>query len=180
MRVALIWAMTRNGVIGLDNDLPWNLPDEMRHFVRTTKGKPVIMGRKQWQSMPRALPGRTNIVMTRQQDFAASGAIVVQSIDEALRVAQQAAWQQPADEIMVIGGAEIYALALDYAHRLYRTLIDAELAGDTWFPALDEAAWMLISSEQHPADDRHQYAYEIQVLDRRLPPPKKLPVAGQV
>jgi dihydrofolate reductase len=76
--VALIWAMTRNGVIGLDNDLPWHLPDEMRHFVRTTKGKPVIMGRKQWQSMPRALPGRTNIVLTRQQDFVAPGAIVVQ------------------------------------------------------------------------------------------------------
>jgi dihydrofolate reductase len=169
MRLSLIWAMTRNHVIGRDNSLPWTLPDEMRHFVRTTRGKPVIMGRKQWESMPRALPHRTNIVLTRQRGYRAENAIVVTDFDQALDVARDAARRTGADEIMVIGGAEIYALALPRADRLYQTVIEAELDGDTFFPQFDIREWQRISSEAHAADDRHAYAYHIDVLERARP-----------
>lgn len=163
MRVSLIWAMTRNRVIGRDNALPWHLPDEMRHFMRTTLGKPVIMGRKQFDSMGRPLPKRANIVMSRNADFAADGVTVVRDLDAAIAVAQALG----TDEAMVIGGAEIYALALPRADRLYFTLIDADLEGDTYFPQFDEDAFTLTASEHHPADARHAHAFTIRVLDRR-------------
>lgn len=161
MRISLIWAMTRNRVIGRDNTLPWHLPDEMRHFIRTTLGKPVIMGRKQFDSMGRPLPKRANIVMSRNAGFHADGVTVVRDLDAAIAAADGA------DEAMVIGGAEIYALALPRADRLYFTLIDAELDGDTFFPEFDERAFTLTHSEHHPADARHAYAYTIRILDRR-------------
>jgi len=167
MRVSLIWAMARNRVIGRDNALPWRLPDEMRYFMRTTLGKPVIMGRKQWQSMHKPLPKRTNIVITRDRSFAANGAIVVHTLDEALARAQDTLGADAAHgEAMVIGGAEIYALALPVADRLYCTLIDADIDGNTRFPEFDQRAFREISREDHPADDRHAYAYSIRVLDR--------------
>ncbi len=176
MQLALIWAMTRNRVIGRDNDLPWQLPDEMRHFVRTTKGKPVIMGRKQWQSMPGALPGRANIVLSRDPAFQAEGAQTATTIPQALALAVAAARQVGASEIMVIGGAEIYALFMDYAQRLYATLIEAELPGDTFFPVFDDSDWQLLSTDSHAADARHPYAFHMQVLERRGRPPLALPV----
>lgn len=166
MRIALIWAMTRNRVIGRDNDLPWHLPDEMAHFVRTTVGKPVIMGRKQWQAMGRPLPRRTNIVISRSPNFEAEGAAVVNSLAAAVAVAEDACEACGADEIMVIGGAEIYALALPLAERLYCTVIDAELEGDTFFPDFDSSEWVEVERCEHSADARHPYAYTIRVLDR--------------
>ncbi len=161
MRLALIWAMTRNRVIGRDNDLPWHLPDEMRHFVRMTSGKPVIMGRKQFESMGKPLPKRTNIVLSRDPDFDPAGVIVARDFDGALVAAGDA------PEVMVIGGAEIYRLALPRADRLYFTLIDAEIDGDVLFPEFDETEFTEVWREHHSADERHAYAYTIRVLDRR-------------
>jgi dihydrofolate reductase len=166
MRLSLIWAMTRNRVIGRNNALPWHLPDEMRHFVRATRGKPVIMGRRQWESMPRALPKRTNIVLTRQQGYRADGSIVIPDFESALERARRAA-EAGSDEIMVIGGAEIYRLALPFADRLYRTIIEAELEGDTFFPEFDESQWQEVACEHHPADADHPFAFSIEVLERR-------------
>jgi dihydrofolate reductase len=166
-RISLIWAMTRNRVIGRDNDLPWHLPDEMRHFMRTTSGHPVIMGRKQFEAMGKALPKRTNIVMTRSRTFRAEGALVVADLDAALVAARADAAARGVDEIFVIGGAEIYALALPIADRLYFTLIDADIEGDTRFPPFDENAWREVSRESHPIDARHPYAFTIRILERR-------------
>src|SRR5262245_41409464 len=168
MRLSLIWAMARNRTIGRNNALPWRLPDEMRHFFRATRGKPVIMGRKQFEAMPAPLPQRTNIVLTRSPTFTANGAIVVRTLDEALAAAR-AALNSPEGEAMVIGGAEIYALALPRADRLYFTLIHADIDGDTFFPAFDLGEWREISRDDHGADARHPYAYTIYVLDRISP-----------
>jgi dihydrofolate reductase len=167
IRVALIWAMTKNRMIGRDNALPWRLPDEMRHFVRTTKGKPVIMGRKEFDSVGKPLPGRTNIVLTRNSTWHAQGVHVVRSLDEALRLARRVARRTGVIEVMVIGGGEIYALALPVADRLYMTVLDVELDGDVFFPPFDESEWTEVSREDHPADARHAYAYSIRVLDRK-------------
>ena len=166
-RISLIWAMTNNRVIGRDNDLPWRLPDEMRHFMRTTVGKPVIMGRKQWQAMARPLPERTNIVISRDRGFVAEGALVADSFEAALALAREDCTARGVDEIMVIGGAEIYALALPRADRLYVTHIDVELDGDTFFPEFDESGWTQVAREDHPVDERHPYAYSTRLLERR-------------
>ena len=169
MRLSLIWAMTRNRVIGRDNALPWSLPDEMRHFVTTTRGKPVIMGRKQFESMDSPLPRRTNIVLSRDPAFHPNGAIVVRTLDDAIAQARDAGGADNTDgEIMVIGGAEIFAVALPRADRLYFTLIDAEIDGDVFFPAFDESQWREISRQTHAADARHAYAYTIRVLERKV------------
>ena len=127
--------MARNRVIGRDNALPWKLPDEMRYFMRTTLGKPVIMGRRQWEAMDKPLAKRTNIVITRNRDYVANGAVVAHDLDEALERAREI---EPDCEAMVIGGAEIYALALPIADRLYYTSIDADIDGDVRFPEFDE------------------------------------------
>ena len=166
MRLCLIWAMTRNRVIGRDNALPWQLPDEMRHFMRTTLGKPVIMGRKQFQAMGKPLPKRTNIVLSRDPSFRPNGIVVARTLADAIARAHQAAGEIPDGEIMVIGGAEIYALSLPRADRLYFTLIDAELDGDTFFPEFDELQWREVRREEHRADARHAHPYLIRVLDR--------------
>jgi dihydrofolate reductase len=163
MRVSLIWAMTRNRVIGRDNALPWRLPDEMRHFMRTTLGHTVIMGRKQFEAMgSKPLPKRTNVVITRNVSYVANGAVVVRTLDEAIEQARK----NGDEEAMVIGGGEIYALALPRADRLYFTLIDTEMAGDTFFPTFDETQWREVSRQDHVADERHPFAYSIRVLDR--------------
>jgi dihydrofolate reductase len=166
MRLSLIWAMARNRTIGRNNAVPWSLPDEMRHFVRYTRGKPVIMGRKQFEAMGGVpLPQRTNIVLTRNPTFVANGATVVRTLDDAVAAAKTAS--NPDDgEAMVIGGAEIYALALPRADRLYFTLIDADIDGDTFFPEFDIDEWREISREDLAADARHLYGYTIRVLDR--------------
>ena len=165
-RLSLVWAMARNRVIGRDNRLPWRLPDEMRHFVETTRGKPVIMGRKQWQSLEKPLAKRTNIVLSRDPAFTATGAIVVHDLDAALDAARASATATGVDEICVIGGAEIYRLALPRADRLYFTLIDADIEGDVHFPDFDESQWREVSRETHAVDARHPYAYTIRVLER--------------
>jgi len=155
--------MTRNRVIGRDNALPWRLPDEMRHFMRTTLGHTVIMGRKQFEAMgSKPLPKRTNVVITRNVSYVANGAVVVRTLDEAIEHARKSG----DDEAMVIGGGEIYALASPRADRLYCTLIDTEMPGDIFFPPYDETRWREVSREDHAADERHPFAYSIRVLDR--------------
>lgn len=164
-RLALIWAMSRNRVIGRNGRLPWHLPDEMAHFRRTTRGKPVIMGRKTFESAGRPLPGRLNIVLSRG-GFAAAGVRVAPDLQAALAIAAE----DPADECFVTGGAEPYALALPLADRLYATTVEAELNGDTLFPCFPLEPWRLVGEESHPTDKRHPYAYTVRTYDRRNPP----------
>ena len=166
MRVSLIWAMADNGVIGLDNGLPWRLPVDMKHFMTTTLGKPIVMGRKTLESMKSPLPGRTNIVLTRDPNWQRDGVLVVRDMPAAMALAEQQGLIDGVDEVMVIGGAEIYALALPMAERLYVTRVHAQPAGDVYFPPIDLGAWRLLSQQQHPADERHSAACSIEVYER--------------
>lgn len=166
MRVSLIWAMADNGVIGLNNGLPWRLPVDMKHFMTTTLGKPVVMGRKTLESMKSPLPGRTNIVLTRDPNWQRDGVLVVRDMPAAMALAEQQGLIDGVDEVMVIGGAEIYALALPMAERLYVTRVHAQPAGDVYFPPIDLGAWRLLSQQQHAADERHSAACLIEVYER--------------
>jgi dihydrofolate reductase len=157
--ITLVVAMARNGVIGRDGALPWRLPDDLRRFKALTMGKPILMGRRTWESIGRPLPGRSNLVMTRDPSFRAEGAIVVHSLDEALALAQ--------DELMVIGGAEIYALAIPHADRVHLTAVAADVEGDARLPAFDAGAWRETAREHHPADERHACAMDFITLERR-------------
>lgn len=161
MRISLIAALAENGIIGKDNALPWRLPADLKHFRRITTGHPVIMGRRNYESIGRPLPERRNIVMTRRPGYSAPGCTVVASLEAALAAARGA------PETFVIGGAEIYAQTLCLAERLYLTLVHARVAGDTVFPALDWTEWRETSRERHEADARHSYAYSFVTLERR-------------
>ena len=161
MTISLVVAAANNHVIGSDGDLPWHLPDDLRSFKRITTGKPIVMGRKTHESIGRPLPGRQNIVLTRDAAYATAGCDVATSAEEALALAGDA------DEVMVIGGGEIYRAFLPVADRIYLTRVDAEIAGDTEFPPLDETEWELVSSEAHPADSRHAYAFEMMRYERK-------------
>ncbi len=146
--LALIAARARNGVIGLDNRMPWHLPEDLAYFKRVTLGKPVVMGRKTFESIGRPLPGRLNIVVTRNPDWQAVGVQVAHSLDAALALAAAAA----PEEIMLIGGAELYRQALPQADVLYLTEIDAEFAGDAFFPEVDLARWRIDREEAGQRD----------------------------
>ncbi|MCZ6559577.1 MAG: type 3 dihydrofolate reductase, partial [Gammaproteobacteria bacterium] len=135
MKISLILAMGRNRVIGRDNQLPWHLPADLAHFKATTMGKPILMGRKTWESIGKALPGRKNIVLTGQAGYTTDGATVVNSIDEAIAACESA------EELMVIGGAGVYQAFLPRAQKIYLTQIDNDIEGDTFFPQLDEQEW---------------------------------------
>lgn len=166
MIISLIAALTQNRVIGKNNDLPWHLPDDMKYFMQTTKAHVVIMGRKNYDSIPekfRPLPNRDNIVVTHNKDFIAKGCTVVHSLEEALEIARA----RGEKEVFVIGGAEIYRLALPRADRLYLTEIKAILAGDTHFPPFTPAEWKEVSRKSHPADDRHAYSFDFVVYERK-------------
>lgn len=166
MHISLIWAMAHNRVIGRDNSLPWSLPLDMKHFMTTTMGKPVLMGRKTMESMKSPLPGRTNIVMTRDETWRREGVKVVHDFDEGIARAQDQALIDGQDELMVIGGADIYALALPRATRLYITFVDAEVHGDVFFPEFDLDRWRCVSEESFPADERHSAPFRIAVYER--------------
>ena len=158
--------MADNGVIGLDNGLPWRLPVDMKHFMTTTLGKPVVMGRKTLESMKSPLPGRTNIVLTRDPSWQRDGVQVVRDLSAAMTLAEQQGLIDGVDEVMVIGGAEIYALALPMAERLYVTRVHAQPAGDVYFPPIDLTAWRLLSQQHHQADERHSASCSIEVYER--------------
>ena len=161
MMLSLIVAMTENRVIGKDNDLPWKLPNDLKWFKKHTLGNPIIMGRKTWESIGRPLPGRRNIIVSRNTEYQADGAEVVHSLDEALQLIGCA------EEALVIGGAGLYEVAFPAAQRLYLTQVHAHISGDTVFPEFDRSAWTVRSEERHPADDTHAFDYSFLVLDRK-------------
>lgn len=158
--IALIAAMANNRVIGSDNRLPWKLPADLRYFKTVTTGKPVIMGRRTWESIGRALPHRTNIVVTRDPTFLAEGCLVVHSVGEALHAASGS------EEIMVIGGASLYEQLLPCAQRLYLTLVDAEVSGDALFPKVDATQWQEVARDDHVPDAKNEYPYSFVVYER--------------
>lgn len=158
--ISLIVAVANNGVIGVDNGLPWRLPADLQHFKSVTMGKPIIMGRRTWESLPGLLPGRRHIVITRNQDYRAEGCELVHSLDQALKTAGEA------PEIMIVGGGGLYRQTLPRADRLYLTRVDVDLAGDTFFPEIDWREWQEVSRESHPADERNQFACTFIVLNR--------------
>jgi dihydrofolate reductase len=141
MTLSIVVATSRNGVIGKDNQLPWHLPEDLKYFKKITMGKPIVMGRKTYESIGRPLPGRTNIVITRNTSWQADGVVVVNSLDQAITVAEQACLDSGATEAMVIGGSEIYRQALDKADRLYITQVNIEIEGDAHFPEIDLIQW---------------------------------------
>ncbi len=159
MDISLIAALSRNRVIGKNNDLPWRLPDDMKYFMETTKGHHVIMGRKNYESIPqkfRPLPDRTNLVLTKQKNFKAPGCMIIHSMEEGIEVAHHANEK----ELFIIGGSEIYKLSLRYASKLYLTEIDAEIQGDTFFPPVNHLEWQETSRVHHAADARHLYPFD--------------------
>ncbi len=157
MNVVLIAALDVNRAIGRDNALPWHLPDDLKRFKALTLGKPVLMGRKTAESLGRALPKRRNLVLTRSGQVPFDGMQAVATLEEACAVADA----DGASELCVIGGAELYALTLPIATRLYLTHVDTEVDdADTFFPAFDHAQWRTIAREAHAADDRHAFAFE--------------------
>ena len=166
--LCLIVAATRNQVIGRDNAMPWHLPDDLRYFKARTLGKPVIMGRKTWESLGRPLPGRLNIVVSRQSGLQLEGAEVFADLAGAIERGQQWAAEQAVDEVMLIGGGQLYHQALAQASRVYLTRIELELEGDTWFPQLPFDEWQRVDAQPQPAeDDRPAYTFE--VWERREP-----------
>ena len=158
---SLVVAMDRNRVIGRDNRLPWRLPEDLAYFKRVTLGHPVIMGRRTWESIGRPLPGRLNIVVSRNPGYVAAGATVVGSLDEAWKAAVGAT------EAHVIGGTSLFAEALPKADRIHLTEVDAEVPGDTWFPEFDRTQWSERVVATQPRDERHEYPFRILVLERR-------------
>ncbi|MEM9617634.1 MAG: dihydrofolate reductase [Pseudomonadota bacterium] len=168
MRIALVVAVARNGVIGAGGDLIWRISDDLKWFKKTTLGKPVVMGRKTFESIGKPLPGRDNIVISRQSDFAPEGVMVVQTIDEALQLAREWARASDADEICIIGGGEIYVQTLPVADRLYLTRVDAAPEGDVYFPDLDMSEWSGRCESTAEKNERNQHACEFFILDRAL------------
>lgn len=160
MRLALIVAMDQQGVIGLNNDLPWKLSADLQYFRQVTMGKPLIMGRNTHESIGRPLPGRLNIVVTHQEDYQATGCVVVTSIEAALKYCADA------EEVMVMGGASLYAQLLPQVQRLYITQVHASVKGDTWFPEINRQQWQLIQQHAHSADSKNQYNFSFEVYDR--------------
>jgi dihydrofolate reductase len=158
--LSLIVAMTRDRVIGRDNDLPWRLSEDLKRFKRITTGKPIIMGRKTYDSIGRPLPNRLNIVVTRSAEFKAPGCTVVHSLDDALAAAGDV------EEVLVIGGATLYEEALPRADRLYLTWVEADVAGDTFFPTFDVSGWRVEEDMQLPADEKNEHPTTYQVLAR--------------
>ena len=154
--------MDENRVIGYKNKLPWSLPSELRYFRETTKGKPVIMGRKTYESIGRPMPQRLNIIVTRDKNYKADNCIVVNSREDAIKAANGS------NEIMVIGGAKIYKLFLPIANRLYITKVHGKFEGDTYFPEFNENEWVNAREKFVERDNENEYSYTIMVLERRI------------
>ena len=163
MKISMIAAMAHDRVIGKDNQMPWHLPADLAHFKRVTLGKPVLMGRKTFESIGRPLPGRRNLVISRNPDYQAEGIEVVGSVEAALALLAGSS----VEELMVIGGGHLYAEMLPSADRLYLTQIDLAVEGDTRFPAFDDGQWQRIDCESHPADEKNPHPYSFETWQRR-------------
>lgn len=164
--LSAIVAMAQNRVIGINNGLPWYLPNDLKYFKATTMGKPVIMGRKTYESIGKPLPGRPNIVITTNPDYSAEGVTVVTSVEAAREVAESLLAINGGDEAMVIGGEQIYRLFMDSLDRMYLTEVLAEVEGDAWFPEFDESEWQTASCDQFKAEGPNPYDYQIRVINR--------------
>ncbi len=166
MKLALICAMSENRVIGRDNDLPWHLSEDLKHFKRTTMGKCMIMGRNTWESINRALPGRTSIVISSNPEYKAEGAEVVTSLELALQRAARISIENDNTVAFVIGGVSLYQAALPLANTLHLTRVHAEVEGDTYLHEFDESRWKEVSREEFQRDESNDYDYSICVLER--------------
>lgn len=165
--ISLVAARGRNGVIGSKGGLPWRLRSDLQKFKQTTIGKPCVMGRKTWDSLQlRPLPGRLNVVISNNPDFEAKGALVCQTLDQALAIARETARDDGVNEVCVIGGAQIYALALPKAKRLYISEVEAEPDGDARFPEIDETAWRQVSVERIEPGEKDDHAFTFRILER--------------
>jgi dihydrofolate reductase len=161
MKISAIVAMSENRVIGRNNQLPWHLPADLRHFKKITLGNPILLGRKTYESIGHALPDRCNVVITRDANFQAPGCIVVNSVETALTSVEYS------NEIFVIGGALLFEQLLPRTERIYLTIVHHEFEGDTFFPELDSHEWKEVSRERFPADEENKYAYSFITLDRK-------------
>lgn len=166
-RLALVVAVARNGVIGADGGLAWKISDDLKWFKEKTMNKPMIMGRKTFDSIGKALPGRDNIVLTRAPAFRAEGVFIARSLEGAIQLARACADARGADEVSVIGGADIYAQTLPRASRIYLTAVDAEVEGDARFPAYDSAQWRQTRVGSSPQNEKNEHACEYFILDRK-------------
>lgn len=167
MKLSIIVAAAENNVIGTDNKLPWHLPEDLKYFKAVTMGKPILMGRKTYESIGRPLPGRTNIVITRQSDWSAEGVQVVHTLAEARALAEEVALIDGVDEMVVIGGAEIYAQALPACDQLYLTRVHADVEGDATFPAIDAQEWKIVTQQEHAATGCNPFDYTFIVFARQ-------------
>jgi len=161
--ISIVVAMDKNKVIGKDNQLPWHLPADLAFFKKTTMGKPIVMGRKTHESIGKPLPGRQNIILTRNKNYEGEGCTVIHSVDELYSFEKN-----DQDEVCVIGGAEIFKEVLPCADRLYITMIEHEFEGDTFFPSIKDSDWVLVSKEKGPKDDKNPYDYYFTIYNRIL------------
>ena len=168
MKLAVIVAMAKNHVIGINNNLPWHLSEDLKYFKRVTMGKPIIMGRKTFESIGRPLPGRTNIVITRNENYQAEGIKVVHSLKAAMELCNSIAVIDGSDEAMVIGGAELYTQALPLADYLYLTEVHADVQGDAYFPDFNRNDWQEIGRDNFKAVEPNPYDYSFTVLEKKL------------
>jgi len=162
MTISLVVAAAKNNAIGKDNKLLWCLPNDMKYFKNVTWAMPVVMGRKTFEALGKPLKGRKNIIITRQSGWNVEGTIAVKSLDDAQFLVKN----MDVKEMMVIGGGEVYKMAMEKANRIYMTRVDAELEGDTYFPAIDTNNWKLVSKKEHATDEHHKYPYAFEVWER--------------
>lgn len=167
IKIAMIAAIGSNGVIGAGNAMPWRLPSDFAHFKRTTMGKPLIMGRKTFESIGKALPGRINIVVTRQKGYQPDGVLVIDSLDAAIDHARTIAGAEGVDEVFIGGGGELYREAMPLADRLYITEVDLAPQGDTVFPAIDHSVWVVVDEPEVPLTGKDTASFRVKVYERR-------------
>ncbi|MEJ5081963.1 MULTISPECIES: dihydrofolate reductase [unclassified Ochrobactrum] len=166
--LSIVVAASENNVIGRDNDMPWKLSTDLKRFKAITLGKPVIMGRKTWESIGRPLPGRPNLIVTRDVAFKADGATIVSSLDAAIELGRELAAELGVDEVCIIGGGKIYAQALPFADRVHLTRVLATIDGDTFFPEIDSEIWQEVSSEEVPAGEKDSHPTRYIRYDRHV------------
>ena len=163
MIISLIVAMDENRAIGVQNRIPWHLPDDLKRFKSLTMGHHIIMGRKTYESIGKSLPGRTMVVITRQQDYQAENCMVVHSLSEAIQLARE----RTETEAFIIGGGDIFKQSLDLAERIYLTIVHTTVQATIFFPEIDESAWIEIESAHHPSDQKHKFSFTFKTLERK-------------
>ncbi|KKB13030.1 diacylglycerol kinase [Devosia geojensis] len=167
VKIAMIAAVAENGVIGAHQTIPWRIPSDMAFFKRTTMGKPLVMGRKQFETVGKPLPGRANIVVTRQAGYAPDGVIVMSGLDEAIAHARAIAARDGADEVMIVGGGEIYRQAISLADRLYISHVALSPEGDVTFPVIEASEWKVVEEPDVPPGEKDGAAFRVKVYERR-------------